>query len=285
LRKYLLNPLLRAASALAHVLYPILPILRSKIKRPIFIVGCSRSGTSIFVDLFTRHPETANWSEASQVFELDYYNPGIDHFKDETHVAESDRRRLVVFFSLYQCLRGRQRFVNKHPQNSLRIRYLNAIFPDAIFIHVTRDPLPVVYSNMVKEKAERFRRLIPFGNFPKPRNWLELGHEAPESRFANQWLQVTSEIRRAAQEVLNPLRYIEIDYRSFCADPMAELVRLDGFCGLKPAVRRGHDIPKRLEVDDSKWRSGLSEAQIKTISSIVGARTGDADSSFAWRST
>src|SRR5687767_8932943 len=47
--------------------------LRSRVRRPIFIIGCARSGTTLVNSLFAAHPEVAVWSEANDVWDPSWY--------------------------------------------------------------------------------------------------------------------------------------------------------------------------------------------------------------------
>lgn len=83
IRQYIVAPLLYILSRLILPIGIIYSSRHLQLKRPIFIVGCSRSGTTLFLDMFIKHNELANWSEAGQVIELQYFSQLIDHVKSE----------------------------------------------------------------------------------------------------------------------------------------------------------------------------------------------------------
>ncbi len=40
-----------------------------KVKNPLFIIGCARSGTSLLTRLLSQHKSIANWSEANDIWD------------------------------------------------------------------------------------------------------------------------------------------------------------------------------------------------------------------------
>ncbi len=129
-------------------------------QRPLFIVGASRSGTSMLFRLLREsrslgslpgeghnlwrafhHPRSSGW-------ESDAVGPGQLRFGE---------RRFVK-----ACLRSHfegSRFVEKTPENAFRIPYLLDLFPDALFVVMWRDPCDVINSliNGWRDSAGRFR--------------------------------------------------------------------------------------------------------------------------------
>ena len=270
LRKFVLGPLIRFGSKALYPVYRLVPDTLYKLDRPIFVVGCSRSGSSIFVELYGRHAHIANFSEAAQLFELEYYEPTIDHYKTNEDGTEFERFRVRAFLGLVTRLRRKKRLVNKHPQNSLRIEYLKSVFPDARFIHLIRDGRAVVHSSYEKVKKDRFRQLYPFGNFPKPRDWREYQDLSLIAQFANQWREVVAYIREVAAASLTDDEYIEVRYEDFCANTHSVFEKLDIWSGLDPSRREYNRIPPTLKSHNTKWKSNLSRAQVLEIEALIG---------------
>ena len=62
------------------------------LEKPIFIIGCPRSGTTIAKDLFDIHPNLAVWSEAGIVWDREnYYNKNAEHYWPEEYVTRKKR--------------------------------------------------------------------------------------------------------------------------------------------------------------------------------------------------
>jgi hypothetical protein len=242
---------------------------RPVVDRPVFIVGCPRSGTSLAVELFARHPDVANWSEAGRLWDPEHYSDAeADHCWGEERVTERVARRLHGWCEWYRASRGRSRFVNKHPRNSVRIDFLDRIFPDARFIHVIRDGRAVVNSILTEIRRSPRRQKIPFGGFCKPPDWRRLLREDLVEQTALQWGEIVRYVR-ARRERLSQ-RYLEVSYEALCADPRATYKACFAFAGLPvdEAILRG--LPEQLDARNQKFRETLSAPEIASIERVEG---------------
>src|SRR3990170_696119 len=153
---------------LAKALYPwhyalsfFVPIRHSK---PIFIIGCPRSGTSLLFRTFIRSPVLGSLGrEGNSVWE--HYHQAskkgwASHALDERDITGQERR--FVYQHLYRVAGGR-RFVEKTPRNCFRIPYLLGLFPDAYIIYLKRDGRDTVNSLMREWRSPRHR------TYPLPR--------------------------------------------------------------------------------------------------------------------
>jgi hypothetical protein len=268
IRKYATFGLNQTASYFTYIAGPLLPRTFVHLDRPVFVVGCSRSGTTIFVDMFRQHRSIAEWSEAGGVFEPRYFDPQIDHCKDESDATEFAARRIRVLFGLFTKLQNKQRFLNKHPQNSLRIPFIRAIFPEAQFIHLIREGCATSYSNYLQVKRDKYRQSIPFGSFPKPRAWRELLHLPLLLQFGYQWRDIVTHIRHQVQELPMHHNYLEIRYEDFCQFPHQILSKCDEFCGLERRDRDYGRVPKGFESKNDAWKKKVTrdeESALKLI--------------------
>jgi hypothetical protein len=223
------------------------------------------------MEYFRLHPDLCDWSEAAQIMDLDFYDPEIDHEKTDEDATAFEAFRIKFFFGLKTRLFGRKRFTNKHPENSFRIRFIKAIFPDAMFLHVIRDGRAVTSSNYVRTQKDRFRTKFPFGQFPKPPNWRRYLALPLAEQFAHQWVDSVVYIRNAAAELLRPDEYMEVRYEDFCNDPTAVLRRIDEFFGLDASRRRfGPDLPQ-LNSQNANWASAFDAADASVVETLTKA--------------
>ncbi len=237
------------------------------LRQPIFFIGCPRSGTSLAVNLFSHHPHLANWSEAGQIWDPDsYYDPTADHCWDASHVSSEDVERLHGRFEHYRQRSGGRRFVNKHPRNSVRIRYINHVFPDATFIHVIRDGRAVVNSVLNKIREDPMRQTMPYGSFCKPPNWKEFLREDPVEQAALQWREIVRFILSHKSTLGN--RYCEFRYEDLCRDPRGTIASLLAFTQLPVTPDALINIPQTLTSMNFKYPRQLSLAEIETINNI-----------------
>jgi hypothetical protein len=162
-----------------------------------------------------------------------------------------------------------KRFLNKHPRNTLRIGFLDALFPDSRFIHLVRDGRGVIASLLKERGARDSRQVTPYGNFCKPIAWRDYLERPAVEQAARQWVDLVTYARRALA-ALGARRSLEIRYEDFCADPAAVLADCDRFCGLRP--QGGHLLPTAGELGNRnhKWRAAFSTQDLDTIMEIGG---------------
>jgi hypothetical protein len=125
-------------------------------QRPVFIVGCGRSGTTILGTALSKHPRIAYLNEPRNLWFAAY--PQTDIW---THRAHARNGRLVLssedadkvrsnrlrrLFRLAALFARRPIVVEKLPVNSFRLEFLHAIFPDAKFVCIYRNGLEVARS-------------------------------------------------------------------------------------------------------------------------------------------
>lgn len=108
-----------------------------RIARPIILIGAPRSGTTLLADIVSAHPDVAVAREPRLVWRF-----GNDRRSDELRV-EHARPEVVdhIHASFAALLRdeGRSRLAEKTPANSVRPAFVDAVFPNACFVHITRN--------------------------------------------------------------------------------------------------------------------------------------------------
>lgn len=270
IRRYLLAPALTLSTNLAAIAGFMMPPLRKFVSQPVFIVGCSRSGTTLFAELFGAHPDVCNVMDASQVWDLRYYKKSADDHRDENDANFWETSRIRTSFGLRVLKSGKSRLINKNNQNSLRLRYLKCIFPDAYVIHVVRDARPVVLSNLSRLEKDSYRRAYPFGRFPKPVAWRSYLDKPLVEQFAHQWNDITTEVRKDGPRLFGPDRFIEVKFEEFCADPKRSLETLDRFCALPAGDRDPALLASIGSGESDAWTSRLIPEDIDRIDEITG---------------
>ena len=169
------------------------------------------------------------------------------------------------------------RFLEKTPKNSLRIPFLRQVFPDAIFIHLQRDPRPSIGSIIEAWQSGRF---VTYPNLPGwdgppwslllPPEWRSLAGKPLAEIAAYQWA-------KANETILDDLAYLPesrrcaVRYEDLLADRAGELERLCSFAGIPFGPRMQQlcagDLPlSRYTVskpDAEKWRR--HEAEIEAV--------------------
>jgi Sulfotransferase family len=207
--------------------------------RPVFLIGCPRSGTSALLQAFLRSPELATVQLEGHIL-WDEFHPKKRRVTDSDALRAEDaseREREYVHLAVRMFARGR--FVDKTPENSLRVPYLDALFPDASFVFLRRRAADNVNSLIEGWRARpRFvtyrlpeplegiapldGRLWSFALIP---GWRSLRRAPLEEICAQQYI-VCNESVLQAQAAMDPVRWRDLTYESLVASPVDELRRL-----------------------------------------------------------
>ena len=157
-------------------------------ERPVFVIGCPRAGTSVLLRLLVQSPELRSVQNEGHILWDPFHHPRERGWDSDALGAEdvSDRERRYINLAIRLMVRDR-RFVDKTPENCLRIPYLRALFPDASFIFLRRRAADNVSSLMDGWRARpRFvtyrlpERLEGLG--PAERRSVELRPRSPLAR-------------------------------------------------------------------------------------------------------
>jgi len=270
----------------------------AEVRRPIFVVGCGRSGTTLLFDLLKCHPDLVptkgfpdgedhvGWIRHGGALISGLANPNNDsghvghHFclhMDESDVTPDIRRSMHRYY-VKEVLGERieARVVNKCPHISNKLRYVVGIFPDARIVHIVREPVPMVAS-WVKVMQAVPDLVLFWPDSEYPCLWVlpagdALGHRncfAREPRIfpgggllrlADYWTEVNRNIPRQLADM--PNRLLTIRYEDLVAEPAKLLRQVTDFCELEPFA----DIPVSIAPDrNSAWSSLISEDDICAI--------------------
>jgi len=111
----------------------------------IFILGSPRSGTTLLGEMLDKHKDISQWYEPYFVWDR--------HFRDYPHDERTAhdatprvRRQIQNDFVTFKRAMGSKLVVDKSPRNSLRVPFIQKIFPHARFITMTRDGRDVTLS-------------------------------------------------------------------------------------------------------------------------------------------
>ncbi len=200
--------------------------------KPLFILGCVRSGTTLVRDLLRRVPhmicpEETHYFRYGEPFRTNAFNrpflksatllkhreiDGISPEDFERMLGTARTRGELLCLHVEHMARQKgwdsYQWFDKTPQNVYGLPMIRAEFPKARFLHLVRNPLNVVAS-------------------------LKLGKvmKVPDIDAAcNYWLEAVQIVRQMAP-VLGP-DLLEVNYEDFAADPvsgMAQLLTFSGF--------------------------------------------------------
>jgi hypothetical protein len=261
------------------------------VTRPIFLVGCPRSGTTLLRDLLRSHPnltfppeshfiprfyraygEPCSGEEAWRLARRILNNPRISmqwgiapeqsDFAGCRSFSEVTRR----LFEIWAAQEGKARWGDKTPHYVRDIPLLLRLFPDAQVIHIVRDGRDVALS------------------------WLRARFE-PCNLYvaARMWKEMVTKGRRDGAS-LPPETYLELRYETLLAEPEATMRNVCAFlnepyCAAVLSLNRippepWRDIPGPkspafangiVRDNGGRWRSGMSLGQKALFESVAGA--------------
>lgn len=123
--------------------------MSSELKPPIILFGNFRSGTTIVQKIVSTHPDVVGWYEPNSLWL--FADPGRHHDEfEENDATDKVKRYIRSQFLKYQQEHGNCIVMEKSPHNILRIPYVKAIFPEATFMYMVRDPFSFISSVELK---------------------------------------------------------------------------------------------------------------------------------------
>lgn len=108
-----------------------------RVSQPIILIGAPRSGTTLLADLLEAHPDVVVAREPRLVWR--YGNDGRSDELRPSHATPEVVDHIHERFGAMLQTGGGTRLVEKTPANSVRPRFVDAVFPDARYVHITRN--------------------------------------------------------------------------------------------------------------------------------------------------
>lgn len=267
--------------------------------RPIFVMGCPRSGTTMLQLMLHSHPRLATPNETK------FMRPAYTRRLQFGDLREPENRRrfgewlvngkhhkfkelrldkaqtveeivaapptlgslLAAVFRSYARSCEKERWGDKRPSYFQHVGELQRLFPDAQFVHLIRDGRDAVGS--LKEMP-----------------WFQGDFFSAVSI----WREAIDSGRRYAKE-LGPDTYYELQYENLCVDPESELRGLCGFLGEEydPAMTEHHRLAQETvpagtrqwharthnQVDAQRvgsWHKRLTSEEIALAEAVLGSR-------------
>jgi hypothetical protein len=267
------------------------------LKPPIFLIGNYRSGTTITQNLIGLHADVVTWYEPRTLWR--YADPGRRHDEfDEQDATEKVSRYVRGRFLKFQSRHGGRQVMENTPSNVLRVPFVHQIFPEAVYMFITRNPFSCISSieaewhrtktwrgllrtlsdtpsTQLHYYAGEFlkhmviRKVLPYGcrTIYGPRYQgidQDLKRQGLLTVIARQWALCN---RRAREDLarLGNGRVLQFRYEDLIQDPGAVVRLIYDHCGL---VCDGRIVQAATEMVDpgrqQKWLR-LDPAELKAI--------------------
>jgi hypothetical protein len=238
--------------------------MSSALKPPIILFGNTRSGTTIVQQVMDTHPDIAGWYEPRTLWL--YADPRRRHDEfDERDATDKVKRYIRAQFLRFQQQNGNRIVLEKTPANILKISYVRAIFPEATFLFMVRNPFSFISSVEMKWQrtlsGKGIRRRLQWTPITQLHHYAgRLIMQQVEKRIlrrkymslwgprykgiehdlkthdlltviARQW-SVCSQKAEEDLALFDPGQVLRLKYEDFVNDPISDLERICAHCGL-----------------------------------------------------
>lgn len=265
--------------------------------QPFFIVGVHRSGTTLLRFMLSSHPrlyippesdfiphffrkkpqEQLTRAQVAQFLQVIFSKYRfVEDWQGSTPDPESFFKQmnplnpagfLDQLYGQYAAQNGARRWGDKTPIYASYVDVLYAIFPQAQFVHILRDPFDAAFSLLDKYADREFHIDIYFA--------------------ARNWVRRIQHIRTVSQK-LSAENYLELRYENLVKNPEEELRRVCEFLeeDFVPRMLEQQKLAQKVVDSDSHFfdnvrkpvntkslgrgRSGLSERDRRLIQHVAG---------------
>jgi hypothetical protein len=254
-----------------------------RLQAPLFIVAAPRSGSTLLFETLARTPQLhtlggeAHWL-VEGLAELRPGAPGIDSNRLTAAQCDATIAQRIID-GVLQHLQDHQRrpadltrepirLLEKTPKNALRIPFFNAVFPDARFIFLWRDPRENLASII---EAWRSGNWTTYPQLPEwegswsmllPPGWQALRGRPLAEIAAYQW-ECANRIALDDLAGLEQARWTSLQYSDLVAEPRETIRRLCEFAGIEFDAALGRHLAEPLPLSRytqtppaaEKWRA------------------------------
>lgn len=271
--------------------------------QPVILIGAARSGTKMLRDVIAAHPQFDRvpydvnyiWRIGSEALAHDELPPST--------LTPALRGKIVTGFTPFST--GKPLLIEKTVSNTLRVLFIEAVFPNALYVHLTRDGIDVIESvqrEWVKPPDWGYifakARTFPLRKAPgyavsyavttitrtlggkaqaKASTWgpRYLGIDEDMARMsvlevcAHQWVH---SVEAAAHDLaaVPSGRVLPVRYEDFVRDPVEHLEQIAAFVGVDAQPYAGAAGAVTTS-NVSKGRSALGAQQLAAIQPIIAA--------------
>jgi sulfotransferase family protein len=281
--------------------------LQASVDRPIFITGLGRSGSTIVHTMLAAHPR-ANWLSllTARYPKKPHLNKWLMTALDVPVVGALLKRRFVPlenysFWDAYYrgfgapCRDLVAGDVDRQTSKAIRtvagklvtptrdrllikitgaprISFLHEIFPDAKFVHMTRDGRDVAASRMK----------TPFW-----RGWQGLNASTMPAAYRDEWerhqfsfvalagieWKMHCDQLEAIKRTSPAIAIHELRYEAFCADPIGQLKEVARHCELAWDAAFERTLRAQfVRSENGKWKADLTPDQQRILEDVLGSR-------------
>ncbi|MEQ8303148.1 MAG: sulfotransferase [Cyclobacteriaceae bacterium] len=259
----------------------------------IFIVGVGRSGTTLLQSILNAHSDIAFTPESHFLFhylspksnkklpkdkeELTNILEKDDHLKrlqldlkDLTHDLELDSNFWINLFRKILNEYAKKENVNtigdKDPMNSGLLKVIKKYFPEALVIHIIRDPRDVLLSRLKSDWGTKYPLLAHLGDHKVS---LEKAMTEGPELFQENYFETRYEdlIADTENEVKKICGFLSVDFESQMLNFSKSSEKL---VSKEERQWKGNIFGQIMTKNQGKWKKGLTNFQKQISSLIIG---------------
>jgi hypothetical protein len=268
-------------------------------EKPIFIISAPRAGSTLLFETLAQFPNLWTIGEESHelIEDIPPLHPNAQNFSSNRltglhatqDIVDLLKRRFVrqlrnrdgIDYLRTGQSPARVRFLEKTPKNALRIPFLKAAFPDALFIYLYRDPLENISSLVEGWRSLRFSAYRSLPNwthrqwsFFLPEGWQGLHSASLATIAAYQWQQCNDTIAHDLKNIPDN-DWCRVSYADLVTHPQQTLMQIAHFAELDTDNDIQALLSKTLPVSRltlsspaaNKWRK--YEAELQGVMSAI----------------
>lgn len=279
--------------------------------QPVVILGAGRSGTNLLRDALTRLPNFATWpcDEVNYLWRSGNTKHPTDELTPDMATA-SVRRHIRSGFDWVAKRYHAHGVVEKTCANMLRVDFVDAVIPEAKYLHLTRDGYDVTASAMKRWAAPiepkyllKKARFVPPRDLPYYASRYLLSHcrrLASSSRTLSTWgprFEELDELRRTkslavvcatqwrrcldnasrALARMEPGRALTLRYEDLVSSPAETLQEAADFLGVETTADIADSFARSIRTGSvGAGHRELSRQDIEAIRSIVESKPSSA---------
>lgn len=271
---------------------------------PIIIIGAARSGTNMLRDILTQLPGFGTWpcDEINYIWRHGNIKESTDEFSPQQATEAVKRFNHRAFDKLAQS-NNLTHVVEKTCANSLRVSFVDTIFPQAKYINIVRDGRDVAVSAQKRWTASldlpyvmRKARFVPLVDIPYyafrylwSRIYRLISHESrlafwgPRFRGMNEALKNHSLIEVCALQwqrsveksdqafaQIDPARLYSLRYEDFVLQPAEGLQKLGDFLNITISPAEAVELTQGVSINSvGRWKSELDPQTLTSIETLI----------------
>ncbi|OQA07302.1 MAG: Sulfotransferase domain protein [Bacteroidetes bacterium ADurb.Bin397] len=227
-------------------------------KKPVFITGTGRSGSTILGMVLSVHNQLGFMNEPKAIWNVAHPHDDLigsysktegRFFLTAADAQESVKQKVLGIYSSFLRLTGVNFVVDKYPEMIFRVSFLNEIFDKPKFIFLYRNAWETISSTAkwstdhtdatasenwwgVENRKWKLllEQLVPFDEFLSPHKNLVAAITSETDKAAVEWILTMNQGLKMMQQF--PDQVLPVSYEDLTTKTTSTLERISGFCGL-----------------------------------------------------